>query len=40
MFKRLICWIYGWDKDELDKLAQAKDRDIPWSDWAKDVSKK
>ena len=40
MFKGLLCWLYGWDKDELDKLAQAKHRDMPWHDWAKDMSKK
>lgn len=35
MIKKFLCWVYGVDPDELDKLAQAKHRDTPWSDWAK-----
>ena len=36
--KRLLCWAYGVDAAELDKLAAAKHRDTPWSDWAKRIS--
>lgn len=36
--KRLFCWFYCVDPDELDRIAQARPRHEKWSDWAKRIS--
>lgn len=38
--RRLLCWLYGVDPAELDKMAQARKPGQKWADWARRTSRR